>query len=72
MRGEIVNLNGVACRQGGWKMLRIVIDIDGDDDFATKEAVAMRLEPFGKIRVVSVSNGKEIERRGAERHWPYV
>lgn len=39
-------------------MVRIVIDIDGDDDLATKEAVAMRLEPLGKIRVVSVDDGK--------------
>lgn len=39
-------------------MYRIVIDIDGDDTLATKEAVAMLLEPLGKIRVVSVDDGK--------------
>lgn len=40
-------------------MIRIVIDIDGDDDLATKEAVAMLLEPLGKVRIVSVDDGKE-------------
>ena len=39
-------------------MVRITIDIGGDDDLATKEAVAMRLEPLGKVRVVSVDDGK--------------
>jgi len=39
-------------------MIRIVIDIDGDDDLATKEAVAMLLEPLGKVRVISVDDGK--------------
>jgi len=38
---------------------RITIDIDGDDALGTKEAVAMRLEPLGKVRVVSVSDGKD-------------
>lgn len=40
-------------------MIRLVIDVDGDDDLTTKEAVAMLLEPLGKVRVVSVSDGKE-------------
>ncbi len=39
-------------------MVRIVIDIDGDDMLVTKEAVAMRLEPLGNVRVVSVDDGK--------------
>ena len=39
-------------------MVRIVIDIDGEDELATKEAVAMRLEDLGRVRVVSVDNGK--------------
>jgi hypothetical protein len=43
-------------------MTRVVIDIDskGDDLFVVKEVVAMALEPFGKVRVVSViRDGKE-------------
>lgn len=39
-------------------MVRITIDIDGDDTLATKEAVAMLLEHLGKVRVVSVDDGK--------------
>ena len=39
-------------------MIRITIDIDGDDLLATKEAVAMALERLGKVRVVSVDDGK--------------
>lgn len=39
-------------------MVRITIDIDGDDTLATKEAVAMLLEPLGKVRIVSVDDGK--------------
>ena len=39
-------------------MIRIVIDIDGEDELATKEAVAMRLEPLGKVRIVSVDDGR--------------
>lgn len=39
-------------------MVRVIIDIDGDDTLATKEAVAMRLEPLGKVRIVSVDDGK--------------
>ena len=39
-------------------MIRIVIDIDGDDTLATKEAVAMCLEPMGKVRIVSVDDGR--------------
>lgn len=38
-------------------MVRITIDIDGDDTLATKEAVAMCLEPLGKVRIVSVDDG---------------
>lgn len=41
-------------------MLRIVLDIDDyGDPMATKEAVAMALEQFGKVRVVQVIDGKE-------------
>ena len=43
-------------------MTRLVIDIDskGDDLFIVKEVVAMALEQFGKVRVVSViRDGKE-------------
>jgi len=39
-------------------MYRIVIDIDGDDAMGTKEAIAMLLEPLGKVRIVSVDDGK--------------
>ncbi len=37
-------------------MIRIVLDIDngGDDLFVTKEAIAMALERFGLVRVVSI------------------
>nr|DAH25132.1 MAG TPA: hypothetical protein [Caudoviricetes sp.] len=46
------------------KMMRIVVDIyDGEDPQGTKEAVAMLLEPLGRVRVVSViTNGKEEKR----------
>ena len=40
-------------------MVRVIIDIDGDDTLATKEAVAMALERFGKVRVVSVDDGRK-------------
>lgn len=41
-------------------MIRIVLDIEEyGEKQATKEAVAMALEQFGRVRVVSVSNGKE-------------
>ena len=41
-------------------MVRITIDIDEHPDvFATKEAVAMRLEGLGTVRVVSVLTGEE-------------
>lgn len=43
-------------------MTRIILDIDskGDDLYIVKEVVAMALEPFGKVRVVSViRDGKE-------------
>ena len=45
-------------------MVRIVIDIQEDGDLiATKEAVAMLLEPIGKVRVVQVIvDGKEEKR----------
>lgn len=40
-------------------MIRIIIDIeDYGDNLATKEAVAMALEQFGKVRVVLVSDGR--------------
>ena len=41
---------------------RLVIDIDSKDNdlFIVKEVVAMALEPFGDVRVVSViRDGKE-------------
>lgn len=41
-------------------MIRLVIDIEEHGDkLATKEAVAMALEQFGTVRVVSVSDGRE-------------
>ena len=41
-------------------MVRIVIDIEEyGDKLATKEAVAMDLEKYGKVRVVAVYDGKE-------------
>lgn len=44
-------------------MIRIIIDIEEHGDkLATKEAVAMALEQFGKVRVVMVTNGKEPKR----------
>ena len=40
-------------------MIRITIDIDDyGDPMATKEAVAMALERFGRVRIVSVDDGK--------------
>lgn len=47
-----------------WEMMRIVVDIyDGEDTQGTKEAVAMLLEPLGRVRVVQiVINGKEEKR----------
>lgn len=46
-----------------WEMMRIVIDIYGEDTQGTKEAVAMLLEPLGRVRVVSViPDGKEEKR----------
>ena len=45
-------------------MVRIVIDIeDFGDKIATKEAVAMALEQFGKVRVVQVIDGNKEARR---------
>ena len=45
-------------------MTRLVIDVYEDGDLlATKEAVAMLLEPMGHVRVVSVIiDGKEEKR----------
>ncbi len=45
-------------------MTRLVIDIHEDGDLlATKEAVAMRLEPLGHVRVVQVIiDGKDEKR----------
>lgn len=41
-------------------MVRIVIDIEEHGDcMATKEAVAMALERFGQVRVVSVTDGRK-------------
>ena len=45
-------------------MVRIVIDIeDYGEKLATKEAVAMALEQFGKVRVVQVIDGREEAKR---------
>lgn len=42
-------------------MVRIVIDIEEyGDKMATKESVAMDLEKYGKVRVVLVTDGKEL------------
>jgi hypothetical protein len=47
-----------------WEMMRIVVDIYGEDTQGTKEAVAMLLEPLGRVRVISViTNGKEEKRQ---------
>ena len=45
-------------------MMRLVIDIyDGKDTQGTKEAVAMLLEPLGRVRVVQIIvDGKEEKR----------
>lgn len=45
-------------------MMRLVIDIyDGEGTQGTKEAVAMLLEPMGRVRVVQiVIDGKEEKR----------
>lgn len=47
-----------------WEMMRLVIDIyDGEDTQGTKEAVAMLLEPMGRVRVVQIIvDGKEEKR----------
>jgi predicted transcriptional regulator len=45
-------------------MVRIVIDIEEyGEKLATKEAVAMALEQFGKVRVVQVIDGREETKR---------
>lgn len=45
-------------------MVRIVIDIEEyGEKLATKEAVAMALEQFGKVRVVQVIDGREEAKR---------
>ena len=50
-------------RLGVCVMMRIVVDIYGEDTQGTKEAVAMLLEPLGRVRVVSViTDGKEEKR----------
>lgn len=44
-------------------MMRLVIDIYGEDTQGTKEAVAMLLEPLGCVRVVQIIvDGKEEKR----------
>ena len=44
-------------------MIRLILDIEEQgDNPATKEAVAMALEQFGKVRVVMVTDGKEPKR----------
>ena len=46
-----------------WEMMRIVVDIYGEDTQGTKEAVAMLLEPLGRVRVVQILiDGKEEKR----------
>ena len=41
-------------------MLRIVIDIQEDDDvYICKESVAQALEELGRVRVVSVTDGEK-------------
>jgi hypothetical protein len=41
-------------------MIRIVIDIEEyGDKLATKESVAMALEQFGPVRVVSIYDGRQ-------------
>ena len=41
-------------------MIRIVLDIQEDADvFITKEVIAMALEQFGTVRVVSVTDGRK-------------
>lgn len=41
-------------------MVRIVIDIeDYGDKLATKEAVAMALEQFGKVRIVLIEDWRK-------------
>lgn len=43
-------------------MIRIILDIEEfGDKMATKEAVAMALEQFGKVRVVQVIDGKTVK-----------
>lgn len=42
-------------------MVRIILDIEEyGDTLATKEAVAMALEQFGKVRVVQVITAKDL------------
>ena len=45
-------------------MIRLVIDIHDDGDMlATKESVAMLLEPIGRVRIVKIIvDGKEEKR----------
>lgn len=45
-------------------MIRITVDIYEDAGvFATKEALAMLLEPLGAVRIVSIiQDGKEVKR----------
>lgn len=41
-------------------MIRIVVDVeDYGDKLATKEAVALALEQFGKVHVVMVTDGRQ-------------
>lgn len=41
-------------------MIRIVLDIDEDGDIlALKESIAMALEQFGRVRVVSIYDGTQ-------------
>lgn len=45
-------------------MVRLIIDIEEyGDKLATKEAVAMALEPFGSVRVVQVIDGRKEGRK---------
>ena len=49
--------------QEEYTMMRIVIDVYGEDTQGTKETVAMLLEPLGRVRVVQILiDGKEEKR----------
>jgi hypothetical protein len=51
-------------------MLRLVIDIidDRNDALSTKEAVAMALEQFGRVHIISATS---VDGKGREKQWTY-